>query len=86
MFSKCQNDLYKSLDDVSRGVFRTHWEIYDGAFFKKINNAWKPRFPQKSSIIYVWQGSQYTSGIQFSIQFTRALRRTKLLEGDAALS
>ena len=50
MFWKCQNDLYKSLDDVSGRVFRTHWEIYDGAFFKKINNAWKPRFPQKSSI------------------------------------
>ena len=34
IFSKCQSDLYKSLDNVSRGVFRTHSGINDGAFQK----------------------------------------------------
>ena len=27
-------DLYKSLDNASRGVFRNHSEIYDGAFLR----------------------------------------------------
>ena len=40
MFSICQNDLYKSLEylevsKVSRGVFKTHSKIYDGAFLEK---------------------------------------------------
>ena len=30
IFSKCQNDVYKSLDNVSRGAFRIHSEIYLG--------------------------------------------------------
>ena len=35
IFSKCQKDLYKSLGNVSRGIFRTYSEIYDGAFLRK---------------------------------------------------
>ena len=32
IFSKRHNDLYKSVDNISSGVFRTKWNIYDGVF------------------------------------------------------
>ena len=33
-YSKPQIALYKSFDNVSRGIFRTHLEIHDGALLK----------------------------------------------------
>ena len=32
---KCYSNLYKSLENVSRGIFRTQSNIYDGVFLWK---------------------------------------------------
>ena len=42
IISKCHNNFYKSLENVSRGAFKTEWNIYDRAFFAKIDIGWKP--------------------------------------------
>ena len=38
VFPKRHNNLYKSLENVSRGIFGTQSNIYDGAFFAKTVN------------------------------------------------
>ena len=80
IFSKCHNDLYKRVDNESYPeAYLEPSQRSMMKLFSERNNAWKPHFHKKALIIYIWQGSQYTSGIQFSIQFLRALPQTKLL-------
>ena len=69
---KTSKKLVKSLDNESRGVFKTHSEIYDGAILRKYITLQSRDFHKKLYLVclamelyisMVWQASGYTSGI-----------------------
>ena len=68
-----------SVENISIGVFRTESNIHDIIFFTKIVtdlNLWS--IFTKNFIIDVWHGSKYVTGIQFNIQFMRALTQKQM--------
>lgn len=69
---KTSKKLVKSLDNESRGVFKTHSEIYDEAILRKYITLQSRDFHKKLYLVclamelyisMVWQASEYTSGI-----------------------
>ena len=73
-FSKRRSDLYRSLDNVSRGVFRTHSNIYGEAFLQKILLGLLLTILTKLLHHRCFTGYPViSSGIQFTIRFTKAL-------------
>ena len=70
--SKRRNNLHKSLENVFRRVLWSQSNMYHS--LQKIGNKWKPlSILQNGFIIDIWQDSKYAPGIQFSIQFAKAL-------------
>lgn len=62
---KCYSNLCKSSENISRGIFRTHLNNLQGAF--TTNDVY----------IDVWQNSNCTYGIHYSIKLTRGLWLSK---------
>ena len=83
MSNQTEKDLVRAPPELVCGKGREEMVWFSQQLKAEMKSAAESR---KSSIIDSWQGSKYTSDIQFRIQFTRALwSQTKLAKCKIAL-